>query len=57
MHGSARSWLCSVAITFFYAVVVGWCIYYFLYVLMHALPVDLESSRMIWDSYRQVSGR
>lgn len=41
-----------VAITFFYTVVVGWCLYYFIYVTFNSLPVDYESSKMIWDSYQ-----
>lgn len=41
-----------VAITFFYTVVVGWCIYYFVFVTFNSLPVDYESSKMIWDSYQ-----
>lgn len=41
-----------VAITFFYTVVVGWCIYYFVYMLTHKLPTDLESSMLIWNNYQ-----
>lgn len=40
------------AITFFYTVVVGWCIYYFFYVLINPLPVSYESSLAIWESYQ-----
>jgi neurotransmitter:Na+ symporter, NSS family len=40
------------AITFFYTVVVGWCIYYFVYVLFNPLPVSYEASLAIWESYQ-----
>jgi neurotransmitter:Na+ symporter, NSS family len=40
------------AITFFYTVVVGWCIYYFMYVLFNPLPVSYEASLAIWESYQ-----
>jgi len=41
------------AITFFYTVVVGWCIYYFVYMLTHSLPSDLKTSMMIWNNYQE----
>lgn len=40
------------AITFFYAVVVGWCIYYFVYVIFNPLPATYESSLAIWNTYQ-----
>lgn len=40
------------AITFFYTVVVGWCIYYFFYVLINPLPESYEASLAIWESYQ-----
>jgi neurotransmitter:Na+ symporter, NSS family len=40
------------AITFFYTVVVGWCIYYFVYVLFNPLPDSFEASMTIWNSYQ-----
>jgi len=40
------------AITFFYTVVVGWCIYYFVYIALNPLPGNFESSMLIWDSYQ-----
>jgi neurotransmitter:Na+ symporter, NSS family len=40
------------AITFFYSVVVGWCIYYFVYMASHPLPETLESSMSIWNNYQ-----
>ncbi len=39
-------------ITFFYTVVVGWCIYYFVYMLANPLPSDFESAMIIWESYQ-----
>ncbi|MFO7754511.1 MAG: sodium-dependent transporter [Bacteroidales bacterium] len=39
-------------ITFFYTVVVGWCIYYFVYMLTNPLPSDFESAMIIWESYQ-----
>jgi NSS family neurotransmitter:Na+ symporter len=40
------------AITFFYSVVVGWCIYYFVYMALHPLPDNFESAMLIWDNYQ-----
>ena len=40
------------AITFFYSVVVGWCIYYFVYMAFHPLPDNFESAMLIWDNYQ-----
>ncbi|HCC70879.1 MAG TPA: sodium-dependent transporter [Bacteroidales bacterium] len=39
-------------ITFFYTVVVGWCIYYFVYMLFNPLPDSFESAMTIWESYQ-----
>ncbi|MBE0676587.1 MAG: sodium-dependent transporter [Bacteroidales bacterium] len=40
------------AITFFYTVVVGWCIYYFVYVIFNPLPPTFEAAQTIWDNYQ-----
>jgi NSS family neurotransmitter:Na+ symporter len=40
------------AITFFYSVVVGWCIYYFIYMASHSLPENFESAMSIWNNYQ-----
>jgi len=40
------------AITFFYTVVVGWCIYYFVYMAFHPLPNNFESAMSIWNTYQ-----
>jgi NSS family neurotransmitter:Na+ symporter len=42
----------STAIAFFYAVVVGWCIYYFIHTLTHQLPLTTEASLATWDTYQ-----
>ena len=43
----------STAITFFYTVVVGWCIFYFVHTLAHALPLTAEASLAIWNDYQE----
>ncbi len=56
--GSRFTWVGSfvafvpLAITFFYTVVVGWCIYYFVYMTFHPLPADFESAMLIWENYQ-----
>jgi len=40
------------AITFFYSVVVGWCIYYFVYMTFHPLPENFDSAMAIWNNYQ-----
>jgi len=56
--GSRFSWIGSfvafvpLAITFFYTVVVGWCIYYFVYMAFHPLPENYESAMTIWNNYQ-----
>ncbi|HOO99337.1 MAG TPA: sodium-dependent transporter [Bacteroidales bacterium] len=40
------------AITFFYSVVVGWCIYYFIYMATHSLPDNFESAMLVWNNYQ-----
>jgi len=42
----------ATAITFFYSVVVGWCIYYFVYTATHPLPLTTEAAMTVWDSYQ-----
>jgi len=42
----------STAITFFYAVVVGWCIFYFIEMLTNPLPLTTETARAVWDNYQ-----
>lgn len=42
----------SIAISFFYAVIVGWCIYYFGYLIFNPLPVDTAQSEVIWNNFQ-----
>ena len=56
--GSRFAWIGSfvafvpLAITFFYSVVVGWCIYYFGYMAFNPLPENFESAMLIWNNYQ-----
>lgn len=56
--GSGFTWIGSfvafvpLAITFFYTVVVGWCIYYFVYMILNPLPENFESAMYIWNNYQ-----
>ncbi len=43
----------STAIAFFYTVVVGWCIYYFIYTLTHSLPETTPDAMMVWNQYQE----
>lgn len=53
--GSKFSWmggfvsLVTVLISFFYAVIVGWCIFYFGYFLINPLPQTTEQAIAIWE--------
>jgi NSS family neurotransmitter:Na+ symporter len=42
----------ATAITFFYSVVVGWCIYYFVFMLLNPLPETSEAATFIWNNYQ-----
>lgn len=42
----------STAIAVFYAVVVGWCLYYLIHMITHPLPTSTEESMAIWDSFQ-----
>jgi NSS family neurotransmitter:Na+ symporter len=42
----------ATAITFFYTVVVGWCIYYFVHMLLYPLPTTTEAAMEIWNNYQ-----
>ncbi|MEX2028750.1 MAG: sodium-dependent transporter [Candidatus Curtissbacteria bacterium] len=42
----------TAAITFFYSVVLGWCVYYFVYCIAEELPASSESSLAIWTNYQ-----
>lgn len=43
----------STAIAFFYTVVVGWCIYYFIFTLTHPLPGSTPDAMAVWDNYQE----
>ncbi|MFC1557575.1 sodium-dependent transporter [candidate division KSB1 bacterium] len=45
----------ATAITFFYSVVVGWCIYYSIRMLTSPLPLSTEEAVQVWNSY-QIGG-
>ncbi len=42
----------ATAIGFFYAVIVGWSLYYFLQMLLFPLPATAEASAAIWDGFQ-----
>ncbi|NNF04797.1 MAG: sodium-dependent transporter, partial [Rhodothermales bacterium] len=42
----------ATAIMFYYSVVAGWCIYYFLQMAFGNLPITMESSMAIWDGFQ-----
>ncbi len=42
----------ATAISFFYAVIIGWAIYFFVYMLTHSLPSDTVSSAQIWTHFQ-----
>jgi len=42
----------ATAITFFYSVIVGWCIYYFIQMIINPLPMSTESAMQLWNNYQ-----
>lgn len=42
----------ATAITFFYSVVVGWCIYYLFQTIVNPLPMSTEEAMVVWDNYQ-----
>ena len=42
----------TAAITFFYSVVVGWCVYYFVQTLINPLPLTTEVAMTRWNTYQ-----
>ena len=42
----------STAIAFFYTVVTGWCLYYFIFTLTNHLPSTTEAAITTWDHYQ-----
>lgn len=42
----------ATAIMFYYAVIAGWCVFYFIEMLTNPLPLSVESARGVWDSFQ-----
>lgn len=42
----------ATAIMFYYSVVAGWCIFYFIVTTAQPLPNDLATATMIWESFQ-----
>jgi len=42
----------ATAITFFYSVVVGWCIYYLVQSITSPLPQSTEAAMQVWNDYQ-----
>lgn len=42
----------TTAITFFYSVIVGWCVFYFCHSLFNELPTSTEMSMATWETYQ-----
>ena len=42
----------TMAITFFYSVIVGWCLFYFIRMLIKPLPQTTEAAMSVWNSYQ-----
>lgn len=40
------------AIMFYYSVVAGWCLYYFIKMTTTDLPLDMESSMGVWEGFQ-----
>jgi len=45
----------STAIAFFYTVVTGWCLYYFIFTLTNPLPLTTEDAITTWDHFQNSS--
>lgn len=42
----------STAIMFYYAVIAGWCVFYFVEMLTNPLPLTVDSAEGVWDSFQ-----
>lgn len=42
----------ATAITFFYSVVVGWCIFYLIQMITQPLPMTTEAAMSVWNEYQ-----
>ncbi len=45
--------LVAMGIAFFYAVIVGWALYYSWFFIFHSLPANASGSAEIWNSFQQ----
>ena len=58
MAGKKYTWMGAfvgfvvAAILFYYSVVAGWCVFYFLKMTTGALPLNVEASQEVWDSFQ-----
>lgn len=43
----------ATAIMFYYSVVAGWCIYYFIVSISHPLPTNIHQAHIIWSHFQQ----
>jgi NSS family neurotransmitter:Na+ symporter len=44
--------LVATAIMFYYSVVAGWCVYYFISMTVNPLPITTDSAQAIWDGFQ-----
>ncbi len=42
----------ATAIMFYYSVVAGWCVYYFIKMTFNPLPISTDSAQAIWDGFQ-----
>lgn len=42
----------ATAIMFYYSVVAGWCVFYFIEMLTNPLPLTTEASTAVWDNFQ-----
>ena len=42
----------AAAIMFYYSVVAGWCVYYFIKMSSGALPLTMEAAQGVWDGFQ-----
>ena len=42
----------ATAIMFYYSVVAGWCLFYFLEMVRHDLPITMEASEGVWNGFQ-----
>ncbi len=58
MAGKRYAWMgaflgfVTAAITFYYSVVAGWCMFYFLKMVTGGMPITVEASQSVWDGFQ-----